>query len=81
MPQGSMSAGFSFTELMHIVLGDIPNVENQFEGMKSVSVANDKNSLPKISFYIDDNTRDFQRSRKHMTLWQMNYFLVLLGLD
>ncbi|KAI0996282.1 hypothetical protein K3495_g11899 [Podosphaera aphanis] len=53
MPQGSMSVGFSFTELMYIVLGDIPEGENKFQGMKSTLIANDESSLPKASFYID----------------------------
>ncbi|CAD6500186.1 BgTH12-04289 [Blumeria graminis f. sp. triticale] len=60
MPQGSMSAGFSSTELMYIVLGDIPPGQNQFPGMKSVLVPEDNSSPPKASFYIDDMFSGFQ---------------------
>lgn len=54
MPQGSMSAGFSFTEFMYIVLGDIPPGENHFPGMKSLLVSEDVLTPSKASFYIDD---------------------------
>lgn len=59
MPQGSMSAGFPFTKLTYIVLGEIPEDENTFPGMKSLLVSEDSQSLPRVSFYIDDMISGF----------------------
>lgn len=53
MPQGSMTAGFSFTELMNIVFGVISPL-GEFEGMESLMSSETPESLPKLSFYIDD---------------------------
>lgn len=70
LPQGSMSAGFSFKELIYIVLGDIPAGEDDFPGMKSLLVVEDGLSLPKVSFYIDDmfsGLSNFQDAYNFMT--------------
>jgi hypothetical protein len=53
MPQGSCSAGFSFTELMYIVLGVVPPSAS-FPGMESALVSDSPTSLPKCTSYVDD---------------------------
>jgi hypothetical protein len=55
MPQGSCSAGFSFTELMYLVLGLIPpNQSGTFSGKESIIVSDAENMLPRCTFYVDD---------------------------
>jgi hypothetical protein len=53
MPQGSCSAGFSFTELMYIVLSVVPPSAS-FPGMESALVSDSPTSLPKCASYVDD---------------------------
>ncbi|KAI0995489.1 hypothetical protein K3495_g12690, partial [Podosphaera aphanis] len=68
MPQGTRSAGFSFTEMMYIALGSIPplnsvNIENpdgsglwgNYDGSEpSLISAETPGGLPRATFYIDD---------------------------
>lgn len=49
-----MSTRFSITELMYIVLGGIPKLNNYFDDMRSVLVADNNKNLPIVSFCIDD---------------------------
>jgi hypothetical protein len=53
IPQGSISSGFSMTELMYITLGEIPATEN-FPGWPSTLATESEGELPKNAFYIDD---------------------------
>ncbi|KAI0995725.1 hypothetical protein K3495_g12453 [Podosphaera aphanis] len=53
MPQGSCSASFSFTELMYLVLGQVPPTDT-FEGMDSLLLPKKEGQLPGATFYIDD---------------------------
>ncbi|POS82380.1 hypothetical protein EPUL_006396, partial [Erysiphe pulchra] len=59
MPQGSCSASFSFTELMYLVLGQIPATD-EFSGMDSILVPKAIDQLPGASFYIDDIFSGFE---------------------
>ncbi|KAI0996301.1 hypothetical protein K3495_g11880, partial [Podosphaera aphanis] len=53
MPQGSCSASFSFTELMYLVLGQVPKTD-KFPGMSSLLIPKAVDQLPGATFYIDD---------------------------
>ncbi|KAI0994842.1 hypothetical protein K3495_g13340 [Podosphaera aphanis] len=53
MPQGSCSASFSFTELMYLVLGQVPGTD-EFPGMESILIPKAADLLPDATFYIDD---------------------------
>ncbi|KAK6585464.1 hypothetical protein PZA11_002191 [Diplocarpon coronariae] len=72
MPQGSMTSGYSMTELMYIMLGQIPPNEpghGDFAGQPSVIVAPDENSLPMCGFYVDDifgGCQDFEEGYRFM---------------
>lgn len=50
MPQGSQSAGFSFTELMTIALGPIPKPQPE----PSMMAPESPSAIPPLTFYIDD---------------------------
>lgn len=52
MPQGYCTASFSFTELMYLVLGQIPATE-KFLGMRSLLLPEEERRLPGATFYID----------------------------
>jgi hypothetical protein len=67
LPQGSITSAFSFTELMYIVLGAIPPLQ-QMSGEfsppePSLLSADALDTLPLCKFYIDDifsGTKDYQ---------------------
>ena len=59
MPQGSITAAFSMTELMYIALGAIPRSERGIsegydDSEPSLLMASSPNGLPRSVFYMDD---------------------------
>lgn len=59
MPQGTRSAGFSMTEMMYLVLGEIPPLpavggEDPVGFEPSFLIPPEEDKLPKCSFYMDD---------------------------
>lgn len=50
MPQGSQTAGFSMTELMHIALGAIPKPQLE----PSLFRSKNPSTIPDSTFYMDD---------------------------
>jgi len=54
MPQGSHTAGFSLTELMYLVLGEIPPNDDRVGQEPSLLTGETENTLPPCCFYMDD---------------------------